>query len=235
MGFVLGTYHFAQIEDLPDYVLDALKKAPIFVSERDFNRKVSQPPAADESGGAKSVGVLSLETMEKMTARGLPRQSLAKIPRPSLCIAYLFWESYQRLIASGGTLDSQLAALAMAEKKELIGLQAAESAPVKQKAEKSVESACDIDRLVQRLSPEQARAIQQRALENFRSGDLRRITSADSSAIAAVAERNQQWLPVITRALDRGAFVAIGAGHLGGRKGILNLLASEGYIGYQLP
>ncbi len=43
-------------------------------------------------------------------------------------------------------------------------------------------------------------------------------------------KRNQKWIPVITKAINqKSSFFAVGAGHLGGETGVLNLLKKEGY------
>ena len=45
-----------------------------------------------------------------------------------------------------------------------------------------------------------------------------------------LAERNVAWMPGLRAALDKGqAVVAVGAGHLAGKQGILTLLAQQGY------
>ncbi len=44
-------------------------------------------------------------------------------------------------------------------------------------------------------------------------------------------ERNKNWIPKMKLEMEKGScFFAVGAGHLGGHKGILQLLADEGYI-----
>lgn len=43
-------------------------------------------------------------------------------------------------------------------------------------------------------------------------------------------ERNTDWIPKIEKAIDeKGTFIAVGAGHLGGEKGVLSLLKKQGY------
>ncbi|MEI6263658.1 MAG: TraB/GumN family protein [Sphingobacteriia bacterium] len=45
-----------------------------------------------------------------------------------------------------------------------------------------------------------------------------------------LVKRNQHWIPVITKAINqKSSFFAVGAGHLGGETGLLNLLKKEGY------
>lgn len=43
-------------------------------------------------------------------------------------------------------------------------------------------------------------------------------------------KRNQKWIPIITKAINqKSSFFAVGAGHLGGESGVLNLLRKVGY------
>lgn len=45
-----------------------------------------------------------------------------------------------------------------------------------------------------------------------------------------VDERNAYWIPRLEKAItEKPTFIAVGAGHLGGEKGILNLLRKQGY------
>jgi uncharacterized protein YbaP (TraB family) len=43
-------------------------------------------------------------------------------------------------------------------------------------------------------------------------------------------KRNQNWIPIIMKAINqKSSFFAVGAGHLGGETGIINLLRKQGY------
>jgi hypothetical protein len=45
-----------------------------------------------------------------------------------------------------------------------------------------------------------------------------------------VNDRNENWIPmIIDFAMKKPSFFAVGAGHLGGPKGVINLLRKEGY------
>jgi uncharacterized protein YbaP (TraB family) len=65
---------------------------------------------------------------------------------------------------------------------------------------------------------------------------LHQLTISEDSGIANFEDvflnnRNESWIPVIENLMKKQAtFVAVGAAHLGGEKGILNLLRSNGYI-----
>jgi len=46
-----------------------------------------------------------------------------------------------------------------------------------------------------------------------------------------ITDRNKKWVPVIESAMkDQNTFIAVGAGHLGGELGLINLLRKKGYI-----
>jgi uncharacterized protein len=53
---------------------------------------------------------------------------------------------------------------------------------------------------------------------------------------AMMSDRNQSWIPVIEAAAAKGpVFAGFGALHLSGEKGVLNLLAQDGYTITELP
>lgn len=55
-------------------------------------------------------------------------------------------------------------------------------------------------------------------------------TELGSSEKLLLDKRNQNWIPVIERVTaEKPTFIAVGAGHLGGKKGVINLLRKQGY------
>ncbi len=47
---------------------------------------------------------------------------------------------------------------------------------------------------------------------------------------AMLITRNKNWIPVIQKAVtEKPSFFAVGAGHLGGKQGVIALLKKEGY------
>ena len=45
-----------------------------------------------------------------------------------------------------------------------------------------------------------------------------------------LVKRNQKWIPVIEKAIkEKSSFFAVGAGHLGGEQGVINLLRKKGF------
>ena len=46
-----------------------------------------------------------------------------------------------------------------------------------------------------------------------------------------ITTRNRNWIPLMAKSMkQKQTFFAVGAGHLGGKKGVINLLRKEGYI-----
>lgn len=56
---------------------------------------------------------------------------------------------------------------------------------------------------------------------------------SDSSAVmetVLLSDRNQKWIPKIEDLIAKqSCFIAVGAGHLGGKQGVINLLKQKGY------
>lgn len=78
-------------------------------------------------------------------------------------------------------------------------------------------------------------------LESFAAGDQERLARSlfDAEQLASAPgfyervlfERNARWLPAIERELTRsGTFIAVGAGHLLGERGLLSELQKRGFI-----
>ena len=95
-------------------------------------------------------------------------------------------------------------------------------------------------RELRRLLDEDGSAQASQLLESFSSGDEGRLSRAlfDEAELKnapifydrVLFDRNARWLPVIVREVDRGgAFIAVGAGHLLGERGIVAELKKRGY------
>lgn len=51
-----------------------------------------------------------------------------------------------------------------------------------------------------------------------------------SSTVKLLDDRNASWIPVIEKNIaEKPSFIAVGTGHLGGEKGVINLLRKQGY------
>ena len=46
-----------------------------------------------------------------------------------------------------------------------------------------------------------------------------------------IVQRNKKWLPIIVdKSKSKSCFIAVGAGHLGGKDGLISLLHQAGFI-----
>jgi uncharacterized protein YbaP (TraB family) len=59
---------------------------------------------------------------------------------------------------------------------------------------------------------------------------ISKTVNGSSTEKELLIARNKNWLPVIIKAMNaKSSFFAVGAGHLGGNYGVLNLLRKQGY------
>ncbi len=64
-------------------------------------------------------------------------------------------------------------------------------------------------------------------LYKFMEGEM---TKDGGSTEKLLDERNAKWIPVIEKNItEKPSFIAVGGGHLGGKKGVINLLRKKGY------
>jgi uncharacterized protein YbaP (TraB family) len=74
-------------------------------------------------------------------------------------------------------------------------------------------------------------------VELYKTMDLKALLENSSSDIdiskyedLLVNNRNNRWIPIIEKAIvTNPIFIAVGAGHLGGKKGLIYLLRKRGY------
>jgi uncharacterized protein YbaP (TraB family) len=77
----------------------------------------------------------------------------------------------------------------------------------------------------------------------YASKDLQKLTQllTDTNSIsvnttAFIDERNARWIPSIEQKIKNNTcFIAVGAGHLGGPKGLIQLLVDKGYTITPIP
>ncbi len=100
--------------------------------------------------------------------------------------------------------------------------------PYKEQAKALVKSLYEIDKSKKQLSEMVAlyKTKNVAALHDDVSGD----TDLGSYEKVLLDKRNQNWIPVIGQAIaEKPTFIAVGAGHLGGKKGVISLLRKQGY------
>ncbi len=146
-----------------------------------------------------------------------------------------------------GMVSYEMVLMDMARKagKEIDGLETAEfqmslfdSIPYAEQAKMLVES-------IRQAEADTAETSELEELyERYKQGDieaLQQSIASDEQGLGPYEElllvrRNENWIPVMERIMREGsAFFAVGAGHLGGPKGVVSLLRQAGYVVEPVP
>ena len=134
------------------------------------------------------------------------------------------------------TIDVDLMKSAVAKKKPVVGLETVasqvkvlDSVPLDKQAKGLYKMASD---------PAKAIAELKKLVEAYKTRDVEKLFDATASQTnedkefqtRLLADRNESWIPKLDVAFkEKPTFVAVGAGHLGGKKGVIRLLRSKGY------
>jgi uncharacterized protein YbaP (TraB family) len=126
---------------------------------------------------------------------------------------------------------------AKTEKKEVFGLETIEDqVAVMDKATTEQQVGWLMDAVKE---TENGNAIYDQMIDLYKKQDIEALTKMISEQMVGMKgmqdemldKRNQNWIPVIEKNIkQKSTFFAVGAGHLGGEKGILKLLKQKGYI-----
>jgi uncharacterized protein YbaP (TraB family) len=134
--------------------------------------------------------------------------------------------------------DMTLMQMASNDKKEILGLEKLEDQlaifdkiPMEKQvtmladmARKPGEVKAELDKLLAAYKSQDLTAMMKQMKESKYDGGL------DDFEADLLDKRNQNWIPVIEKAVkDKPTLFAFGAGHLGGDKGVINLLRQKGY------
>ena len=132
--------------------------------------------------------------------------------------------------------DMLLMQMATGKKKPVVGLETVaaqvkviDSKPIEKQAKELYEMAVDPQKSIRDFKALTAAYKLQDAEKLFeRSMDT---ASGDKEfQVKLLDERNTAWVPKIESAIkEKTTFIAVGAGHLGGKAGVINLLRSKGY------
>jgi uncharacterized protein len=248
VSHLLGTIHlgFGLEEVLTAAGNAALDGARLVITETDLaddpaSRLVQ---AALLPAGQTLNGILDAQTWSTLTARlagQIPIPVLAQmkpwLPAVLLGIAELK-EAFDALRpgTSERMMDVELMARAERKKQTLQHLESVDEQIAVFEGISLEEQISELRRALEEDSKTQARGL----VEAFESGDeaklclslfdAEQMKAAPGFYQAVLFARNERWLPVIERALRAGdAFIAVGAAHLLGERGILEALRSRGY------
>lgn len=134
------------------------------------------------------------------------------------------------------TYDFYFATLAQEDKKEIVGLETVDDQikifdriPLKEQAKMLVELTSDYSaqkalfhKMIDLYKAQDIRGLHQCMLQQREYGKYEEIL---------INQRNRNWIPAIKKLIQpETVFIAVGAGHLPGKQGVIHLLEQEGYV-----
>lgn len=165
----------------------------------------------------------------------VPIESL-KTLRPIMLQTFLMVSSKSLGCNPPSSYEKTFKEIAAEKKKLIIGLETAQSqfdaldkTPMEEQAKKLYEMALD---------PNKSFADIKRLVEVYKTQDsdalyieMNKQMSKDKTLQTTLLdERNVNWIPKLEKEMkERASFIAVGGGHLGGKKGVINLLKAKGY------
>ena len=142
----------------------------------------------------------------------------------------------QMLHCQPGSYEMSLIQLAKAEQKEIAGL---ETIDEQMAAFNKISEEGQVDLLTEAIDDyDQALSEFQQLLDAYQAQDVDKLYEVSLESMDEIEgmeqylliDRNVAWLPTMESSMkEQSTFFAVGAGHLGGKRGLLELLEEQGY------
>lgn len=242
-SYLFGTFHMMCKDDI--HLSDNLKKAIQYADEVYFEMDLDDP--------TNTLGALLFMNMnDGLTLKDLytydeymrldsffkkemkmPLVALEKY-KPTMIQAML----YPRLMncdAQSG-METEILALAQKDKKEIKGFETIQdqagffdAIPYEVQARDLLKSIDSLEYMTQ-MFDSMVVVYKSQELESMdKMFDSEEITSGENRAVL-LDKRNQNWVNILKEVMPKkGLFIAVGAGHLPGEMGVINLLKKEGF------
>ena len=163
---------------------------------------------------------------------GMPMMMINKM-KPIALMSLL----YTRMLpcSSNESYEQKFVEIAKASKKEVKGLETIEAQmAVFDKIPDSLEAKMILEMI--RTMPEQRKQLVD-MVDSYKKEDLTKLSNQMSESPEwkgfediLLANRNRNWIPIMEAAMKQGSqMFAVGAGHLPGKEGVINLLRDAGY------
>ena len=248
-SYVFGTIHLIPAEDyfLPDGTLEAIDVSDRLVFEidmadmMDIGAQMALLTKAFMSDGKTLKDLLSDEdyliVKEHFDAMGLPLFLLERI-KPMFLSVFASGDFSMDGMSTGSTksYEMEFFELAQAGEKTTGGLETMEyqismfdSIPYEDQADMLVETIKQQDAGNDQLDE---------LVEMYKSQDIDALFNMLAAGDESIGEhedvlvsgRNMNWIPIMKELMrNETVFFAVGAGHLGGQKGVIRLLREEGF------
>ncbi len=243
-SYIFGTFHaICPSEMVPFEKLDSyLTKSDQLMMEIDMDDSVemgSMGKALIIPDGKTIKDFMTAEQFAKVDAMftnllGYPAENV-KMVKPSMLMV-LAITSPKAIGCTPTAYDTSLMKNAVAMKKPVVGLETVasqikviDSKPIDKQAKDLYEMAADPEKSIKELK---------NMMAVYKVGDAEKIFAVTESMMTTdkefqrrlLDERNIAWIPKLEAAFkEKPTFVAVGAGHLGGRNGVIKLLRKKGY------
>jgi uncharacterized protein len=254
-SYLYGTIHIIPKADY--FMMDAAKKA-FDASQKvtfEINMKEMNNPMAMMSmmskvmmpNGKRLKDLISEDDYKLVKRRfdslGMPMQMMERIKPMFLSVLVGNDGEKMSLDGEGGmgkstSYEMEFMKMGETQKKEFGGLETAEfqmgifdSIPYKAQAEMLVKAikggggsgGSDMKKMVDMYKAQDIDAMSQM----LQSGEESELAGYENMLII---NRNRNWIPIMAKMMtEKITFFAVGAGHLGGKEGVVNLLRKEGY------
>lgn len=243
-SYIFGTFHaICPTEMVPFASLDTyLDQTDQLMMEIDMDdpAEMGQMGRSVLIGGGKTLkDYLTAEQFAKVDAMvqdllGQSAENL-KVVKPAM-LTVLALTSPKAIGCTPTVYDLSLMQNAVAKKKPVVGLetvasqiQVLDSRPIEKQAKDLYEVADNPDKSIGEMKKLMA-VYKTRDLEKLFEMTQSQSTSDKDFHRKLLDERNIAWIPKLEVAFkERPTFVAVGAGHLGGKSGVLKLLRAKGF------
>jgi len=165
---------------------------------------------------------------------GVPIEMVKSI-KPSM-LSVMVATSPKSLGCTPGAVDTQVMKAATDAKKPVFGLESVESQIAVLNSQPLEKQASDLLKLAE--NPQKQINELKTMMAIYKSQDSEKLYETTARQMATegefgrrlLADRNLDWIPKISKAMtEKPTFFAVGAGHLGGNKGVIKLLKAKGY------
>ena len=248
-SYLYGTIHIIGKED---FFLTGNTKSAFAESERvvfeinmeemnDFSVIFTLMGKVMMEGGTSLADLLSEEDYQlvekKFAELGLPMMILNRL-KPMFLSVFASGDIEPGSMSNGDMLSYEMEFMKMAQKgkKEMGGLETVE---FQMSMFDSIPYQAQADMLIEAIKSESEGNDEfQKMVELYKNQDIKGMITMFDEGEGGVGgfeelllvNRNKSWIPIMaTMMADKPTFFAVGAGHLGGKSGVIELLRAEGY------
>jgi uncharacterized protein YbaP (TraB family) len=243
-SYIFGTFHaICPTEMIPLESLDTyLAQTDQLMMEIDMDDPTVMPQMAKAlmiPDGKTIKDFLTAEQFAKVdemvkNALGYSAENI-KMVKPAM-LTVLVLTSPKTIGCTTTAYDLSLMQNAVAKQKPIIGLETVESQtqvidsmPLEKQAKDLYKMATDVQKSVNDLKKLMA-AYKARDPDQLQELSTNQLKEDKEFMTRLIDDRNAAWIPKLETAFkDKPTFVAVGAGHLGGKKGVIKLLRAKGY------